>query len=81
MPRSKIKQLQGGLADNLPDELFDPKQLKMGIKIEMEHTNCELIAKKIAKDHLVENEKYYTYLKKMEKQMEKDKKKGGKGKK
>lgn len=41
-------------------------QLKMGIKVEMEHTDNKSLAKKIAMDHLYEDPKYYTKLKKME---------------
>lgn len=44
----------------------DPEQLKMGIKVEMEHTTNPLIAKRIALDHLAEIKDYYTRLKKME---------------
>ena len=45
---------------------YDPKELKMGIAVEAEHTNSKLIAEKIAKDHLAEIPDYYTRLKKME---------------
>lgn len=45
-------------------------QLKKGIKVEMEHTDKKLIAKRIAMDHLVENPRYYDYLDKMEKEMD-----------
>jgi len=45
---------------------MDPKELEMGIKVEMEHTSNKLISKKISMDHLTENPKYYTYLKEME---------------
>lgn len=38
----------------------DPKQLQMGIKVEMEHTNSKEKAKKIA---LAEDPKYYSKLK------------------
>lgn len=44
----------------------DPKELEMGIKVEMEHTTNPLIAKRIAIDHLAEIKDYYTRLKKME---------------
>lgn len=44
----------------------DPKELEMGIKVELEHTNCPLIAERIAMDHLAEISDYYTRLKKME---------------
>jgi len=52
--------------DTRPDENYDPIQLKMGIKIEMEHTNNPEISKMIAKDHLDEIQDYYTRLEKME---------------
>lgn len=43
-------------------------QLRMGTKIEMEHTKSKKRARKIALDHLREfpNFKYYTELKKLE---------------
>jgi len=52
---------------NIPDSKFNKKQLKMGIKVEKEHTNNPMIAKGIAKAHLSEIPNYYTYLNKMEK--------------
>lgn len=42
------------------------KELKMGIKVEMEHTSFPAIAKRIALAHLEELPDYYTRLKKME---------------
>lgn len=48
----------------------DPKELAMGIKIEMEHTNSKLIAERIALDHLAEFGDYYTRLHKMESEAE-----------
>jgi len=44
----------------------DPKELKMGIKIELEHTKDKDLSKKIALDHLAEIPNYYTLLEKME---------------
>lgn len=44
----------------------DPKELEMGIKVEMEHTKNKAIAKRIALDHLAELPDYYTRLNKME---------------
>lgn len=44
----------------------DPKELEMGIKVEMEHTKNKAVAKRIALDHLAEIKDYYTRLKKME---------------
>lgn len=60
--------LAGGLADKNKPEDFDPKELKKGIKIEMEHTNDPDLAKEIAMDHLKEIPDYYTRLEKMEKE-------------
>lgn len=62
--------LEGGLGDDKPDWMFDPKQLQKGIEIEMEHTNDPEKAKEIAKDHLTEIPDYYTRLEKMEKSTE-----------
>lgn len=47
---------------------FDPQQIKMGIKVEMEHTTNPIISEKIAWDHLAEIPDYYTRLAKMEKE-------------
>ena len=40
-----------------------PSELRMGIRVEMEHTNDPKKAEKIALDHLAENPFYYTALK------------------
>lgn len=53
---------------NDPDENFDPEQLKLGIEVEIEHTDDLEIAKQIAKAHLAEIPNYYILLKEMEKQ-------------
>ncbi|MDD5363605.1 MAG: hypothetical protein PHN88_15895 [Ignavibacteria bacterium] len=52
---------------------YDPEQLKMGIKIEMEHTDNPKIAEKIAKDHLDEFKDYYTRLTEMERKAKAEK--------
>lgn len=54
-------------------EKIDPKELSLGIKVELEHTEDKEIAKQIALDHLIgENyPNYYTKLLKLEKEMEK----------
>lgn len=53
-------------------EIFDSKQLEMGIKVEKEeHNKSKKEAEEIAKDHLREHPKYYTYLRRMEKKLEK----------
>jgi hypothetical protein len=59
-----VDMIKGGLADKKKPEDFDPKQLAMGIEVEMEHTGNRKLAKEIAMDHLSEDPKYYTKLKK-----------------
>ena len=69
--------LKGGLADNKTLKQIANKhsdkisslrnQLKIGVKIEMEHTNDKDIAFEIAMDHLMEDPNYYTNLNKIEK--------------
>lgn len=52
---------------------YDPKQLKIGTEIELEHTDDRKEAEKIAKDHLNECPDYYTRLVKLEKECDADK--------
>jgi len=62
------KFLSAGLAyqeDTTPQDV-DKEQLRMGIKVEYEHTTSKQIATRIALDHLTEIPDYYTRLKKME---------------
>ena len=56
--------LPGGKGDKAEPSDFDPKELAMGIKHEMEHTKDRRIAREIAMDHLSENPRYYSKLKK-----------------
>ena len=49
------------------EEDVDSKELEMGIKTEMEHTDNKAEAKKIALQHLAEDPHYYSKLKKIEK--------------
>ena len=73
-------QINGGLADKVtPEDIakkhnvpikYIEKQLAMGMKIEMEHTNHKMIAREISLDHLFEIPDYYTRLAKMEKAAE-----------
>jgi hypothetical protein len=51
-----------GKHSNVPDTQFNSKELAMGIRTELEHTNDRSIAKQIAKDHLSEKKDYYTRL-------------------
>jgi hypothetical protein len=60
-----------GKHNNIPDSEFDPEELALGIKIEMEHTDNPAIALSITKDHLSEFEKYNTMLVDMENQAKK----------
>jgi len=46
------------------DDFFDEWELKYGTKHEMEHTDNPVLAKKIAKDHLLEDPEYYSKLRK-----------------
>jgi len=75
--------IRGGKGRKLAPADADPKELKMGIKVEYEHLDPKIPTKKrkrmameIALDHLAEFGDYYTRLRKMEKQGEKAKKKG-----
>ena len=51
---------------------YNKTQLKLGTKIEMEHTKNPRFASKIAKDHLDEFPDYYTHLIKMENRLKKE---------
>lgn len=46
-------------------DLFN-RQIKMGTKVEMEHTKNPVVARKIAMDHLAEDPRYYDKLRIME---------------
>lgn len=73
-------QIKGGLADKMSAEDIAKKhgvevnhiksQIKMGLKVEMEHTNDPRKALEIAMDHMVESPDYYTKLKEMEESFE-----------
>ena len=52
--------------NNFVEKDADPVELSMGIAVEMEHTGCFIMAKRIALDHLAEISDYYTRLKAME---------------
>lgn len=67
------KDLPGGLADKKKPSDFDSKQLEVGVKVELEHTNDKQLSKDIAMDHLEEFPAYYTELDKMEKKLEEKK--------
>jgi hypothetical protein len=70
------EKIKGGISDNKSlkeiaqkhdvdiDDII--KELELGIKVEMEHTDDPKVAIEIAKDHLCEFPTYYTELNKME---------------
>lgn len=61
----------GGKADGKPDSVFPKDQLRMGRKVEREHTKDPAKANEIVKDHLMESPFYYSFLKRMEEDMKK----------
>ena len=66
--RSVYKKIDEGKKKREPKKELNPNQihpqeLRMGIKVELEHTDSLDKAKKIALDHLAENPFYYTALK------------------
>jgi hypothetical protein len=60
-----ISKALGEIIEPADPSKVDPKELKMGIKVEMEHTDDPEEAKIIALQHLAEDPKYYTKLKKV----------------
>ena len=68
LSRTELKTIISliGKHDFMPDSEFDVKELAMGIEVEREHSSNPIIAKLVAKDHLVELKNYYSRLKKME---------------
>ena len=65
---SEAEYLPGGKAEGRSASEFSREQLRMGRKVEMEHTRNPRIATEIAKDHLAEIKDYYTRLRRMERQ-------------
>ena len=49
-----------GVSKNQPDKYFNKGQLAAGTAVETEHTDNLDAAKEIAKDHLAEDDKYYS---------------------
>lgn len=68
-------KLHGGKADYIPDYKFNKKELRKGIKHELEHSDDSDIAKETAEDHMMEDPKYYTHLEKHMGKFEKKNKK------
>lgn len=73
-----VDSLQGGLADEMAPQDFDPQSLIKGMIVELEHVNKDAhellkndqksvdIATEIAMDHLSEDPRYYEKLAEME---------------
>lgn len=57
-------KIRGGRGRRLSVLDVDPRQLSMGVDVEREHTPSKRIACEIALDHLAEDRRYYTKLKK-----------------
>ena len=60
--------LPGGRAEGKSSRIFPKGQLRMGRRVEMEHTRNPRVAEEIAKDHLAEFKDYYTRLAQMERE-------------
>jgi hypothetical protein len=56
------EMIPGGRASGRRPSEFDPRQVRAGVKIEMEHTSDPRIAREIAMDHLTEDPRYYVKL-------------------
>jgi hypothetical protein len=52
--------IPGGKGEGKSPLEFDPEQIKLGMKVEMEHTEDPMIALEISLDHLTEDPEYYT---------------------
>lgn len=64
----KTKNLNGlAKRKGITEKDVDPKELRLGIKVEMEHTKNPHVAKQIALDHLAEDDRYYTKHEEFEK--------------
>lgn len=64
-------QLEGGYGDRAKPSDFDVEQIKMGVEVELEHTDDPHVALEIALDHLTEADDYYSRLEEMESEAEK----------
>ena len=66
IPAHLDNNIPGGLADGKQPKDYPAKQMRKGIKVEMEHTSDPEIAAEITMDHVEEDKKYYDKLEKME---------------
>lgn len=68
---AEFNPLEGGLAEGDPDSNFNMSSIKDGMNVEREHTKHKIVQKRIAKDHLKEDPKYYEKLKLIERKKRK----------
>jgi hypothetical protein len=76
--KEEFNNISGGLSEKLTISDIAKKhkvsrskiidQLKLGLGVEVEHTDDPRVAMEISMDHLYEDPLYYTKLKKLEKQ-------------
>jgi hypothetical protein len=57
-----LLEMKGGKGEHTDPSTLDPDQLRLGIAVEMEHTDDSDISSEIAIDHLTEDPAYYTTL-------------------
>lgn len=60
-----MDKIKGGEGDKKSPKDFDKEQIRMGLEIEMEHTDDKDIAMEIVLDHLAEDNLYYSKLNKI----------------
>jgi hypothetical protein len=67
-----VKFLTGGRANDIgiDEEDVEPEELKLGIQVEKEHIDDVDVQKRIALDHLSEDDRYYSRLLEFEKTFE-----------
>ena len=64
---NKFDKLCEGILKSVDDSVdYDPEELAKGIEVEMEHTTDKATAEIIAKQHVAENERYYSNLEKID---------------
>ena len=72
MRKQDVLKILDGKGGDYPDKFFNYDQLRRGIEVETEHSSIPMVAKIIAKIHLLENDRYYDYLDAMEEQMQRE---------
>jgi uncharacterized membrane protein YdbT with pleckstrin-like domain len=65
MLQRRVPYIPDGRSKGRHPSDFDPVQLAIGTKVEMEHTTDRRVAQRIAMDHLTEDRSYYKKLAKI----------------